>query len=443
MKLAEQIVKLKANIKSHQDQIVVKSGASISKGATPDEATEAEIKGLQDEIAVMQKNLDRLEGIQKSQADWGDGTTPIEGDTSKKGLNSTQGNPPIVETESNLPKGIGFALMVKSMAVAAHSKGAVNAHQVLEAWNAPEIVKNAVSQKALIGTTTNTDFGAALVDFQNLTGEFIELLRGQTAVDKLAQYMREVPFNVKMPAQTGAVSVGWVGETKRKPTTNPTFGSVNLTKSKVAGIVLLSDELMRFSSPKADGIILNDFVKSTAEFIDNDFFDPEKTETDDSPASVLAGSTEITSSGVTAGAIEADLEKVIKVLTDNNVPLEGAYWVMSASRAANLSNMRDAIGRKYFEGMNIKGDKELMTLPVEISAGVTDKIVLIVPGEILLADDGGMDFAISTEATINMGTDEAPTWVNLFEKNLMAIRAERFIRWKKRRVHAAAYLQFA
>lgn len=443
MKLAEQIATLKSNITSKQDQIIEKSGGAISKGVTPDEATEAEIKGLDAEIEVLKGNLERLEGIEKSQAAWANGTTPVAGNTAKDGLDSTQGKPPVVQTESNLPKGIGFALMVKAMAVAAHSKGAVNAIQVLDSWKAPEIVKNAVSQKALIGTTTNADFGAALVDFQNLTGEFIELLRGQTAVDKLAPQMREVPFNVKMPAQTGAVSVGWVGETKRKPTTNPTFGSVNLTKSKVAGIVLLSDELMRFSSPKADGIILNDFVKSTAEFIDNDFFDPTKAESEDSPASVLDGSTKIDSSGVTEAAIEADLEKVIKVLTDNNIPLEGASWVMSASRAANLSNMRDAIGRKYFEGMNIKGEKELMTLPVEISAGVTNKIVLVVPGEILLADDGGMDFAISTEATINMGTDQAPTWVNLFEQNLMAIRAERFIRWKKRRVHAAAYLQFA
>lgn len=442
MTLAEQIAKLKATIKSHQDKIVAKSAESISKGLTPSETEEAEIKKFQDEIDVMQKNLDRLMDIEKSQPGLEAGTTSVAGTTGQEGLDSTQGNS-VVKTESNLPKGIGFTLMVKSMAVAAQSKGAVNAIQVLDSWNAPEVVKNAVSQKALIGATNNADFGAALVDFQNLTGEFIELLRGQTAVDKLAPFMREIPFNVKMPSQTGAVNVGWVGETKRKPTTNPTIGSVNLTKSKIAGIVLLSEELMRFSSPKADGIILKDFVDSTAQFIDAEFFDPTKADTEESPASVLHGSTEIASSGTTAAAIEADLEKVIKVLTDNNIPLEGAYWVMSASRAANLSNMRDALGRKYFEGMTIKGDKELMTLPVQISSGTADKIVLIVPGEILLADDGAMDFSISTEASINMGTDVEPQWVSLYEQNLMAIRAERFIRWKKRRTHASAYLKFS
>lgn len=441
MTLAEQIAKLKANIKSHQDQIVVKSGQSISKGATPSEETEGEIKQLQDEIAVMQKNLDRLEDIQKSQASWTDTTTPAAGSNSQQGLKSTQGQ--TIQVESNLEKGIGFALMVKSMALAANSKGAVTAGDVLDSWGAPDIVKNAVSQKALIGATNNEQFGEALVDFQNLTNEFIELLRGRTAVDQLASRMREVPFNIKMPQQTGAVSVGWVGETKRKPTTNPTIGSVTLTKSKVAGIVLLSDELMRFSSPKADRIIRDDFVKSTAQFIDADFFDPTKAETDDSPASILKDSNKIDSSGATGADIEADLAKVIKVLTDANVPLEGAHWVMSESRAASLSIMRDALGKKYFEDMNLNGAKYLLTLPVLISSGTPDKIVLVVPGEIMLADDNVLDFAVSSEASINMGTDLAPEWVNLFEQNLMAIRAERFIRWKKRHVHAAAYLQFA
>lgn len=441
MTLAEQIAKLKANFKSHQDQIVAKSGESISKGVTPDEKTEAEIKQLQDEIAVMQKNLERLEDIQKSQASWTDTTTPAAGGNSEQGLKSTQGQ--TIQVESNLEKGIGFALMVKSMALAANSKGAVTAGDVLDSWGAPDIVKNAVNQKALIGATNNEQFGEALVDFQNLTNEFIELLRGRTAVDQLASRMREVPFNIKMPQQTGAVSVGWVGETKRKPTTNPTIGSVTLTKSKVAGIVLLSDELMRFSSPKADRIIRDDFVKSTAQFIDADFFDPTKAETDDSPASILKDSSKIDSSGATGADIEADLAKVIKVLTDANVPLEGAHWVMSESRAASLSIMRDALGKKYFEDMNLNGAKYLLTLPVLISSGTPDKIVLVVPGEIMLADDNVLDFAVSSEASINMGTDLAPEWVNLFEQNLMAIRAERFIRWKKRHVHAAAYLQFA
>ncbi|MCL6246513.1 phage major capsid protein [Acinetobacter sp. ANC 4945] len=441
MKLAEQIKKLKENIGLKQNEIVEKSGKHISKGLTPDEATEAEITQLQAEIDVMDTNLKRLEGIETNQKAWGDDSTPIEGDTSKKGLDSTQGKKPVIETSSNIPKGIGFALMVKAMAVASSSNGSISADAVLKNWGAPESVCKAVTQKALIGSTSEPTFGASLVELQHYTGEFIELLRGKTAVDKLAAKMRQVPFNIKVPSQTGAASVGWVGEKKRKPTTNPTFGSLTLTKSKVAGIVLLSDELVRFSNPKADGLVLDDLLKSTATFIDGQFFDPTKDESDDSPASILNGLDAVPSSGVTGAAIEADLALVMKQITDAGLSLEGATWVMSETRAAQLSMLRDALGKKYFEGMNINGTKELVTLPVEISAACTDKIALVLPGQILLADDDSMDFAISTEATINMGTDAAPNWVNLYENNLMAIRAERFIRWKPRG-KAAGYIQF-
>ena len=340
-----------------------------------------------------------------------------------------------------MPPGIGFAIAIKAQAVAALSKGAVTATQVLDSWRAPEIVKNAVTQKALVGTTSEATFGASLVDFQVLSGEFIELLRGKTAVDKLASKMRQVPFNVKVPSQTGASTVGWVGEAKTKPVTNPTFGSVTLTKSKVAGIVMLSEELVRFSNPKADGLVLDDLLKSTAAFIDGQFFDPAKAESTDSPASILNGVEAIPSTGETGVAIETDLAAVIKQATDAGLTLEGATWVMSETRAAKLSVLRDALGKKYFEGMNINGAKELLTLPVEISAACADKIVLVIPSQILLADDGAVDFAISSEASINTGTDAAPNWVSLYQSDLIAIRGERFIRWKPRGV-AAGYVQF-
>lgn len=441
MTLKEQIAKALAAINERKKKMAaLMTKAATETGATPDGQTETEIQGLETEVKNLELNLSRLQNLEKSQAEWGENTTPVAGDNPEQGNDSTQGNS-TVKTESNLPKGIGFSLMVKASALSAQQKGAVSADTILKSWNVPEGLRLALEQKALIGATGEATFGAALVELQNYTSEFIELLRGKTAVDKLASRMRQVPFNIKVPAQTGAATVGWVGETKRKLTTNPTFGGITLTKSKVAGIVLLSDELVRFSNPKADQLVLDDLLKSTATFIDGQFFDPTKAESTDSPASILNGVTAVPSSGVTGAAIEADLALVIKQITDAGLTLDGATWVMSETRAAQLSMLRDALGKKYFEGMNINGTKELVTLPVEISAASTDKIVLVLPEQILLADDGSVDFAISSEASINMGTDASPSWVNLYENNLMAVRAERFIRWKPRG-KASGYVQF-
>lgn len=440
MTLQEHIDKIKETIKDTQKKVSGIMEKALKEGKTPEGADEEAIKGHEAEIENLKLNLKRLEDIQKSQTEWSENSTPAVGQTPEQGIKSTQGQP-VVEIKSNLPKGIGFAIAIKAQAVAALSKGAVTATQVLDSWQAPEIVKNAVTQKALVGTTTEATFGATLVDFQVLSGEFLELLRGKTAVDKLAPKMRQVPFNVKIPSQTGASTVGWVGEAKTKPVTNPTFGSVTLTKSKVAGIVMLSEELVRFSNPKADGLVLDDLLKSTAAFIDGQFFDPAKAESTDSLASILNSVDAVPSTGETGVAIETDLSAVIKQATDAGLTLEGATWVMSETRAAKLSVLRDALGKKYFEGMNINGAKELLTLPVEISAACADKIVLVIPSQILLADDGAVDFAISSEASINTGTDAAPNWVSLYQSDLIAIRGERFIRWKPRGV-AAGYVQF-
>lgn len=420
---------------------------ALDAGTTPNEEEEKQIEAIDAELETLQKNYDRMKAMVEATEKAAATATPVAGQSAEEAMKSAQGDPnpatPKIEVASNLEKGIGFALMVKASAVAAHSKGQVTAIDVLKAWNAPEQVQSALQQKAVIGTTTDPNFASALVDYQNLTGEFIELLRGKTVVDRLASRMRQVPFNIKMPSQTGASAVNWVGETKTKPVTNPTFGSMTLSKSKIAGIVLLSDELVRFSNPKADTLVRDDLVKSTAEFIDDQFFDPDKAESDDSPASVLNGVAATPSTGETAEAYEADLFALLKSLTDQGISISGATWVMSETRAAKLSMMRDALGRKYFEGMNLQGQSYLMTLPVEISAAAEDKIALVLPSEILLADDGSMDFSVSSEATINLGTDAAPNWINLYQNNLMAIRGERFIRWKKRRAQAAGYIQYA
>ncbi|QOW49259.1 phage major capsid protein [Acinetobacter sp. YH12138] len=247
MKLAEQIAKLKANIKSHQDQIVVKSGASISKGVTPDEATEAEIKGLQDEIAVMQKNQDRLEAIQKSQAALADTTTPVDGSTSEKGLNSTQGKT-VVKTESNLPKGHGIAMIVRakvaSQQLAKNHSEYVSASDLLKSWNAPEIVQNVA--KAVAGTTSSDEY-SALIQTQNLVNDFMDVMRPQTIIGRIKGF-REVPFNITVPTKTSGSIVNWVGEGKKKPVTNLVIGKTSLSFAKIAGIVPFSDELALYTT---------------------------------------------------------------------------------------------------------------------------------------------------------------------------------------------------
>lgn len=449
MNYAAQLAQINATIKAKHAQIGEIMTKSVAGGHTPSDDDESQIAALEDDISRLEKNAQRLQKLIKS-VETAPNPTEIGGENPEQATASATGEPipqttdqtKSVKVESNLPKGVGFSLLVKASAIATKSKGGITTREVLQGWNAPESVINAATQKAVIGTTTETNFGKELVDYANLTGEFIELVRKKTVVDKIAAQMRQVPFNVKIPTQTAGGSVGWVGEGKMKPVGNPQFGSMTLGFAKLAGIVLLSDEMIRFSNPKADMLVRDDLVATVAQFIDEQFFNPEKAESAESPASVLHGVSEVTATGTTSDKVDADTNTLIAQMVDAGLTLEGAVWAMSETRAMQLSGMRDPLGRPFFEGLNLTGNRSLKGLPVYTSGNLGDKIVLIVPSEILLADDGGVDFSVSNEATINMGDERTPNLVNLFQNNLTAIRAERFIRWKKRNAKAVGYIKY-
>lgn len=436
MKLAEQIAKLKANIKSHQDQIVVKSGESISKGATPDEATENEIKQLQDEIVVMQKNLERLEIIQKSQADWEE-ATPAAGGNSKEGKESNQSKK--IKVVSNLPKGFGFAQYARSKFISALEAKKGNYISPLDAakqMNFGNEVQDLI-EKATVGTTTDANFASALVRENKLVGEFVDMLKAATVFDKL-KGMRDVPFNTTIPSKTKRGQASWVGEGAKKPLTNPEFGEVKIKEHKLAGITVYTQELMRRSDPAVDALVRDDLIEAAQILIDETFLGTQA-ETDVTPTGIFNGVTAVEASGTTAADYDADLQTLEDKFLEANLSLDGSYYLMSETRAARMGRLRDALGNYYYSGM--QGTvKELNGRPVVTSETVGDKIGLIKTTELLLAQDGGVDVSYSDQATL---TDSDGTIINLWQENKFAVRVEKFITWAKRRPVAAAYIDYA
>src|SRR5690606_32806275 len=159
----------------------------------------------------------------------------------------------------------------------ARSKGnLMQAAEIAKGWqdSTPE-VETVLKAAVAAGTTTDPTWAAPLVDYQNMSGEFIELLRPETIIGKI-QGLRRVPFNIKMPAQTSGSTVGWVGEGRPKPVSSLAFDTVTLGFAKAAGIVVLTDELVRFSNPSAEAIVRQDLIESMAQFLDKDFVDPAK-----------------------------------------------------------------------------------------------------------------------------------------------------------------------
>jgi len=337
-----------------------------------------------------------------------------------------------------LAKGIGFAQYARAKLAAALE--AKKGHYITPVDMAKQLgfgdeVQDLVT-KATLGTTTDSGFAASLVTENRLVGEFVEMLRAATVFDKLNGF-RAVPFNSKIPSQTTAGTASWVGEGAKKPLTNPTFNEVEIKEHKLAAITVYTQELMRRSDPAVDVLVRDDLIAATATLIDNTFLDATAG-TAVRPAGVLNAVTATANTGTTAAAYEADLLALINSFVTANLSLDGSYFIMSETRAAQISLLRDALGGTYFQGMALRGERTLMGIPVITSQTVGDKIILVKTSEILLAQDGGVDVSYSDQATLVDGDTTHYLW----QENKFAVRVEKFITWAKRRPIAAAFLDY-
>ncbi len=414
---------------------------ALDAGNTPNEDEEKQIDAFDAEIKTIQKNIDRVKEMITAGENAAATGTPVAGQSEEEAKASAEGNPnpaaPKIEIVK-LAKGIGFAQYARAKLAAAleAKKGNfMSPVDMAKQMGFGDEVQDLVT-KATLGTTTDVGFASSLVTENRLVGEFVEMLRAATIFDQLSGF-RAVPFNSKIPSQLTGGTAAWVGEGAPKPLTNPTYGEVEIKEHKLAAITVYTQELMRRSDPAIDVLVRDDLIEASKTLIDNTFLDAVAASAV-RPAGVLNGVTAVANTGTTAAAYEADLLKLIESFVTANLSLDGSYLIMSETRAAQISLLRDALGNTYFQGMSLRGTRTLMGIPVITSQTVGDKIILVKTSEILLAQDGGVDVSYSDQATLVDGG----TTHHLWQENKFAVRVEKFITWAKRRPIAAAFLNY-
>lgn len=365
----------------------------------------------------------------------------------------------------DLPKGTAFTRYVVAMGRAKGNR--LEAADIAKQWDesTPEVsqllrtpdVSAVLRSTIAAGTTTDATWAGPLVVYQNMASEFVELLRPQTILGRI-QGLRRVPFNIKIPRQTAGASAGWVGELQPKPVSSLAFDQISLGFCKIASIVPVSDELLRFSSPSAEQLIRDDLVKAVAQFIDLEFIDPTKAaEAGVSPASITYGVTPVTATGTTSTALRADVITLQKAFAAAYVPLSSGVWIMSSQMALSISMMLTELGQPLYPGITMAGGT-FLGLPVITSENVpsvgnspTDgsRIILLDASQILLADDGQVTIDMSNEASLQMeSSPDSPAtastvFVSLWQKNMTAFRVERYINWTTRHSNSVGYINGA
>lgn len=347
-----------------------------------------------------------------------------------------------VSVKPNVPAGMAFVRQAMALMVCHGNKH--EAAEYAKRWDdsTPEV---SLSLKAAIapGTITDPAWAAPLVQ-QTMVNDFIALLRPATILGKIPG-LRNVPFNCKIPMQTAGGAYGWVGEAKPKPLTKLALSSDSLGISKVAGIIVLTEELVRLSNPSAEALVRDDMVKGIAQFLDQQFIDPAVVAVANvNPASITNGAP----TAAATGNPLADIMGLINHFAAFNIPVDGLTFIMSAANALALSFRSNMDGSPEFPGIGISGGNYRgLTFITSNVAGAT--IVALQPGLILYADDGAVTIDASREASLQMDSapmspaDATTVYVSMFQNNLVALRAERFANWKRADANAVKYLTAA
>lgn len=368
-----------------------------------------------------------------------------------------------ISVNSRLEKGIPFTRYVKALAMAkGNLPGALAIAENNREWKdtSPEVAK--VLQAAVAaGDTTTAGWASELVYNQNLVNDFIEVLRPATVIGRIPNLMR-VPFNVRLSGANQGSSASWVGQGKPTPVSKMTTMAVTLGIAKAAGLVVLTQELVRSSAPSAEMMVRNDLVKAIAQFLDQQFLSPDYAAVANvSPASITSGVIATPASGTASANLRTDVQTLFNSWIAANLDPTGGVWIMPATTALSISLMLNALGQPVFPGISMNGGV-FFGLPVITSqsavmvgspvAGEGNMIILANAPEIMMADDGQVTIDASGEASIEMLDNPtnaatpsvtATSMVSMFQTNSIALRATRFINWAKRRSNAVVYIKDA
>ena len=338
-----------------------------------------------------------------------------------------------VSVKSNLPAGTAF---VRAACAKYVCKG--DSRQAIEyaqaRWKDTPEVALYLKAAATAGTTTDPLWAGPLVQHP-VANDFIELLRPALFLDKI-KGLKKVPFNTSMPAQTVGGQYGWVGEGAVKPVTSLGFGTVSLGMSKVAGIVVITKELAMLSNPDAERVVRNDMVKGIAQFINGQFIDPAVAAVAGvNPASVTNGAP---TAPATADPL-ADIMGLIAYFVANDIAIDGLTFLLNPQNAFALSTKTNVDGSETFPGMTVNGGtfKGMQFIATDLAG---TNLIGLQPGNILYAQDGGVEIDVSQEASVAMDSAAPTALVSLWQTNRIGIRAETFANWNKINPNAVRYL---
>lgn len=253
------LIELKRNYadKKQAARTILDTIRTEKRDLTEEEKTQFET--LEREMDSLEEQIKREERMEKR-----DGFFPQQPATVRN--NPGEGAPNVIPggIKEDLEPGIRLARYVK-----ATLNGQIRG-EVPEAVAQRMYPKDTVLHEFFRAMSTATPSeGGALVP-ENLSSEIIPLLRDSANVRALGA--RSIPLpngNLTIPRQTGGANFSWVGENEKITASKPALGALRLSAKKLAGLIPISNEMIRYANLSADRWVRDELIEGVAEKEDN------------------------------------------------------------------------------------------------------------------------------------------------------------------------------
>lgn len=287
---------------------------------------------------------------------------------------------------------------------------------------------------AITAATTLSDFSGFVP--ADIAAPIFEQARRLSVVQQL---VRQVPLGaagVSIPYTTSKPTAGWVSEGGQKPATSGGMTLKTITPKKVAAVVVVSAEVVRANPGGYIDTLRPNLAEAFASAFDKAALH------DEGPDGTAGGgpfatyidqttrSIELGANAASAGGVHKDLVDALQELVDAGKRLTG--WALDDVMEPRLLGAVDTTGRPLYIDLPVDNFSagvarpgRLLQRPSFMADGVKDNGAKIVgyAGDWTQAAwgvVGGITYDVSTEATVTING----SLVSLWEKNLVAIRAE-------------------
>lgn len=302
-------------------------------------------------------------------------------------------------------RGLVAGRMIRALAA---GKGDVDraCKHAAKSWGEDDLAFRALS------ASDEVSGGAVVPD--SIAAAVIELLRPMSAVRRLNPTV--VPMGngtLRLPKLAGGAAASYIGENDNAPKTEQTFGQLVMTFKKLAALVPVSNDLLRYAAPSVDQLVRDDVSSALGQTSDGKFIRGAGSEHAPRGMRYFAPAANVITANATVNLtnVTTDLGLLMLALENANVRMLRPGWVFAPRIKHYLMTVRDGNGNYAFRAEMQEGRlwgfpfATTTQVPTNLGGGTESEVYFADFADVIIGEALNLMIDASTEATYHDGVN--------------------------------------